>query len=252
MSLLRVFIGFDSRQPVAFNVAQASIWRHCSRPVSITPLVLSTLPIQRKGLTEFSVSRYLVPWLCNYEGHALFLDGDTLCMGDIAQLPWGSEHPVSVVKHDTVVKAGREVDVHFERPSVMLFNCAKCAALTPDFVQTGKPHNLQWAESVGELPREWNYLVGYDTNNFEKCEDEGCPQHGTDHDCRRRIKLAHFTMGLPCFEETAKDEYADQWRETAAWSGSTCSWADIMGGSVHAKWKQAPPVKQFMRIQGFR
>lgn len=227
---LRVFIGFDSRQPVAFNIAQASIWRHCSRPVAITPLVLSTLPIDRKGLTEFSVSRYLVPWLCNYEGHALFVDGDILCMDDIAELPWDSEHAVSVVHHDTVLKNGKEVDVRFERPSVMLFNNAKCTPLTPQFVQTGKPHNLQWAQSVGELPRDWNHLVGYDAP--------------------KPAKLAHFTMGLPCFEETANDEYAQEWREMAAWAGHTCSWAEIMGGSVHAKWKQPPPVNQFMRLQG--
>lgn len=244
---LRVFIGYDSRQPVAFNIAQASIYRHCSRPVTITPLVLDTLPIERRGLTEFSVSRYLVPWLCNFEGHALFLDGDTLCMGDIAELPWHTEHAVSVVHHDSVQKHGQSVDVRFERPSVMLFNCAKCTALTPEMVQTGKPHNLQWAETVGDLPHEWNYLVGYDSEQTLRLSQDLDPDEDT-----KPVKLAHFTMGLPCFEETAKDEYAAEWRETAAWSGSTCSWAEIMGGSVHAKWKQPPPVNRFMRAQGFR
>lgn len=231
MKTLRIFIGVDRRQPVAFNIAQASVWRHASRPVAITPLLLPTLPVQRCGLTEFSVTRYLVPWLCNFEGHALFIDGDTLCMGDIAELPWDTEHAVSVVKHDTVTKNGRPVDVRFERPSVMLFNSAKCTALTPEFIETSKPHNLAWASGVGELPREWNYLVGYDTGGG--------------------AKLAHFTMGLPCFEETANDEYAAEWREAAAWAGHTCSWAEIMGGSVHARWKQPPPVNEFMRLQGF-
>lgn len=232
---LRVFIGYDSRQPVAFSVAQASIWRHCSRPVSITPLVLSTLPIERRGLTEFSMSRYLVPWLCNYEGHALFIDGDTLCMADIADLPWDAQYAVQMVKHDTVVKNGKQVDVRFERPSVILFDCEKCRALTPEFIENGEPHKFHWTTNIGWLPREWNYLVGYDRDGFDT-----------------RVKLAHFTMGLPCFEETAKDEYAAEWREMAAWSNSTCTWVDIMGGSVHAKWKQPPPVNQFMRAQGFR
>jgi hypothetical protein len=232
VNCLRAFIGYDQRQPVAFNIAQASIWRHCSRPVSITPLVLSTLPIERRGLTEFSMSRYLVPWLCGFEGHALFIDGDTLCMGDIAELPWDSEHAVSVVMHDRVRKNGQDVDVRFERPSVMLFNNAKCRALTPEYVQTGTPQKLDWAESIGDLPREWNYLVGYDSGGGGK--------------------LAHFTMGLPCFPETANDEYAAEWRETAQWATSTCSWAEIMGGSVHAKWKEPPPVNKFMRAQGFR
>lgn len=232
MNMLRIFIGVDSRQPVAFNIAQASIWRHASVPVSITPLVLGTLPIERRGLTEFSVSRYLVPWLCNFEGHALFIDGDTLCMGDIAELPWDSEDAVSVVNHDTVTKLGKEVDVRFERPSVMLFNCAKCTELTPEFVATGKPHTLSWAlPRIGYLPREWNYLVGYDTGG--------------------KAKLAHFTMGLPIFEETRNDEYAAEYAEAMEYAGSTCSWQDIMGGSVHAKWKAAPPVASFLKLQGF-
>lgn len=231
MTPLRIFIGVDSRQPVAFNIAQASIWRHASAPVSITPLVLGTLPVQRKGLTEFSISRYMVPWLCGFEGHALFIDGDTLCMGDIAELPWDTEAAVSVVMHESVTKSGKAVDVRFERPSVMLFNNAKCTQLTPEYVANGKPHSLAWASSFGELPREWNYLVGYDSGGG--------------------AKLAHFTMGLPCFEECANDEYAREWLEAAAWAGHTCSWAEIMGGSVHARWKQPPPVNEFMRLQGF-
>ena len=244
MTPLRVFIGVDSRQPVAFNISQASIWRHASVPVAITPLVLQTLPVQRTGLTEFSVSRYLVPWLCGYEGHALFIDGDTLCMDDIADLPWDSEYAVSVVHHDTVVKNGKEVDVRFERPSVMLFNNAKCTALTPEYVEHNKPHGLQWAQSVGELPPEWNYLIGYDNRNHLKF------RRGRSLD-EVQIKLAHFTMGLPCFAECANDEYAQEWLETAAWAGHTCEWADIMGGSVHARWKQPPAVNQLMRLQGF-
>jgi hypothetical protein len=228
---LRIFIGVDSRQPVAYTMAQTSIWRHASRPVAITPLVLGTLPITAKGLTEFSVSRYLVPWLCNFEGHALFIDGDTLCMGDVAELPWDSEHAVSLVPHDTVLKDGKQVDVRYERPSVMLFNCAKCTHLTPEYVQECKPHRLAWASSIGDLPREWNHLVGYDAPG--------------------PAKLAHFTMGLPCFEETAGDEYAQAWQENSNFAGSTCGWEEIMGGSVHARWKRKPAVNDFMRAQGF-
>lgn len=246
MKPLRVFIGYDSRQPVAFNIAQASIWRHCSRPVSITPLVLSTLPIERKGLTEFSMSRYLVPWLCNFEGHALFIDGDTLCMGDIAELPWDTEHAVSLVKHDSVIKNGKAVDVRFERPSVMLFDCEKCTALTPDFVQTGDPHKFNWTTNIGWLPREWNHLVGYDP-------PAGSIYGGADGrwETAGAAKLAHFTMGLPIFPETKDDEYAAEYHREMELAGSTCSWESIMGGSVHAKWKQKPAVSQLLKLQGF-
>ena len=61
----KVFIGYDPRQPVAYNVLQHSIVIRTEYPVSITPLVLETLPITRKGLTPFTWSRFLVPFLCN-------------------------------------------------------------------------------------------------------------------------------------------------------------------------------------------
>lgn len=233
MNILSVFIGMDSRQPLAYQVAAHSIARNSSRPVSITPLILEQLPLKRRGLTDFSFSRYTVPWLCNYEGHALFLDGDTLTMGDIAELPWDSPHAVSVVQHDSVVKHGKAIDVRFERPSVMLFNCAECRGLSLDLIETGTPQKLQtWSPSIGDLPPEWNYLVEYNTGGG--------------------AKLAHFTMGIPVFPETCKDEYASEYQAEIQRMNSTVSWAEIMGSSVHAKWKQPPPVNQFMRAQGFR
>lgn len=232
MTPLRVFIGYDPRQPVAYNIAQASIARRCSVPVSITPLILSQLPVQRRGLTEFTFSRYLVPWLCNYQGPALFVDADILCMGDIDELPWETDHAVSVVKHATVTKNGQQVNVQFERPSVMLFNCDQCPPLSLDLIEHGTPQKLEtWAHSVGELPREWNYLVGYDTGGG--------------------AKLAHFTQGIPIFPETEKDEFAAEYRAEMELAGSTCSWQEIMGNSVHAKWKQKPAIASFLQLQGF-
>src|SRR5262245_44650033 len=129
----RVFIGFDPRQPIAYNVAAHSLVQASSVSVSITPLVLSQLPIERRGLTEFTFTRYLVPFLCGFEGHALFMDADVLVRGDIAALPWDSEAAVSVVPHTSVQKANETVSLVFERNAVMLFNCAKCTALTPEF-----------------------------------------------------------------------------------------------------------------------
>jgi hypothetical protein len=231
MKPLRVFIGFDERQPLAYTVAHTSIARHSSRPVAITPLILSQLPITRVGLTGFTYSRYLVPWLCHFEGHAFFVDADVLCRGDIATLPWDAPEAVCIVPHDTVRKDGQEISVAFERPSVMLFNCERCKSLTPEYVQSGKPQTLEWASDVGQLPPEWNYLVGYDK--------------GGD------ARLAHFTMGIPCFEETAHDEFAADWNAMAQLAARTCSWAEIMGGSVHARFKAKPSVAPFMKHQGF-
>lgn len=217
MNTLRVFIGQDPRQPVAYTVAAHSIVQGSSRPVSITPLVYRQLPLKRTGLTEFTFTRYLVPYLCNYEGHALFIDADMLCLGDIAELPWESSAAVSVVHH-TESELHPGFKLYFERASVMLFNCAKCQALTPEYIEGGSPQSLEWAGDVGELPREWNHLVGYDKP--------------------KAAKLVHFTQGLPCFPETQNDEYAKEWAAAAQHAMGTVSWQDIMGPSVHARFKR--------------
>ncbi len=218
--MIRVFIGSDERQPIAFNVAQHSIYKHATQPVAVTRLCQESLPVKRRGLTSFTYTRYLVPWLCNYEGWALFADADILVRGDLASLPWDSEAAVSVVPHNTVTKGNERVSVAFERNAVMLFNCAKCRNLTPEYIETGTPNKLaEWAESIGELPKEWNHLVGYDVPN---------PQ----------AKLVHFTMGIPCFPETSNDEFADEWKAAHKEMNATVSWEAIMGRSVHARWKR--------------
>ena len=72
----RVFIGFDPREDVAVNVLTDSMQRHASVPVQIAQIRLSQLrsvytrPHNPLQSTEFSFSRFLVPWLCGYEaGH---------------------------------------------------------------------------------------------------------------------------------------------------------------------------------------
>src|SRR5436190_8807133 len=106
--MIRVFIGYDSRETVAFNVLSHSINVRASQPVAIAPVMLSQLggvfrresnPLQS---TEFSFSRFLVPYLCGYEGWAVFIDCDMLVMDDIANL-WklrDDRWAVQVVKHE--------------------------------------------------------------------------------------------------------------------------------------------------------
>ncbi len=209
---MRVFIGRDQRQPVAAQVAAYSISRHAKYPVQITFLDIDQLKretggrFDRQGLTQFTFARYLVPYLCNYEGEALFVDADILCRADVGNMSshWGNE----AVK---VVQDGVE---RFEWPSVMLFNNAKCKVLTPDYIQNESPHKLEWGE-VGELPKEWNHIVPYSGKNPD-------------------AKIIHYTQGIPCFEETKNCEWGEEWREEYRLSTGTVSWKEIMGPSVHA------------------
>lgn len=211
--MLKIFIGYDPRQPVSYNVLQHSILRHSSRPVSITPLVIKTLPIQRRGLTPFTFSRFLVPYLCDYTGWALFLDIDMLLLDDVSK--------VFKLADDKYAAMVSKNEHKFEWASAILFNCAHPAnaVLTPEFVETAeKLHAIQWMDEslVGDLPREWNHLVGYD-----KPRDDA--------------KLVHYTQGVPAWPETDKCEYAEQWRFERNMCNNAMSWISLMGNSVHAK-----------------
>lgn len=207
---LRICIGFDHRQPIAFTVLQHSILTRASRPVSITPLVLSQMPIEKQGLTPFTYSRFLVPWLCGFKGVALFLDADMLVLADIAQLfdLFEERHAVMVCKNKK----------RFEWASVMLFNCGHVEnrILTPQFVEgAGGLHSIGWTDKVGELPLEWNHLVMY---------DEPKP-----------AKLVHYTGGLPIFPETRDLGYREEWEREAKAATSCESWMTLMGKSIHYK-----------------
>lgn len=203
---MRVFIGVDPRQPIAYAVLQYSIIRRSSKPVQITPLVLNQLPITRVGLTQFTYSRFLVPWLCEYKGTALFLDADMLCLGDIAELfSLKDSSPVQVVKNPQ----------RFEWPSLMLFDCEKCWKLIPDYVQNYDGlFSLDWGSPVGDLPSEWNFCVGYD-------RPKDLPN------------LVHYTQGIPVWPETESCDFAEEWHKERRSMMSTCSFQDLMGRSVH-------------------
>lgn len=218
MAPLRVFIGYDSRQPLAYNVLAHSIVSRSSVPVAITPLILSQLPIRRRGLTEFTFSRYLVPWLCRYEGRALFLDADMVMVGDVAELfaqATGAAVSVVMSQHP------------FEWPSLMLFECADCRTLTPEWIEdtTNDPAALRWAEAVGALPERWNHLVGMD-----------------ELDAPDMPALHHFSQGLPCWPETQGHPEDDAWKAALREMTRTCSWSDLMGSSVH----RLPVLRRFL------
>jgi lipopolysaccharide biosynthesis glycosyltransferase len=210
--VIRIFIGYDPREPVAFHACVSSITRHASMPFSVTPLALNNLTgykeLHQDGSNQFIYSRFLVPALCDFQGWALYIDGDMIVTGDIAEL-WDMRDPlkaVQVVQHDYKTKAAKKYlgakNEDYPRKnwsSVILWNCGhhQNRKLTVDHVQhaTGAQlHRFQHLEDrfIGELPKEWNWLVGeYDKN----------PQ----------AKLLHYTLGTPCFEEYAGCDHAEEW-----------------------------------------
>lgn len=208
--VIRVFIGYDAKETVAFHVAAFSIIRRASVPVSITGLVLNQLPMWRerdpRQSTDFSFSRFLVPHLCGFQGRAIYLDCDVLCRSDIAAL-WSQVDPgsaVAVVKHQYQVKDGEKFLGYAQSAyprknwsSVLVFNNEFCRALTPEYVNTASGlelHQFQWLEDsqIQGLPLEWNHLVGEYAPNPE-------------------AKLVHFTLGTPCFGKYRACEFAKDW-----------------------------------------
>ena len=212
--MLEVYIGFDPKEALALEVLAHSIRSRSSIPVSIRPLVQKELRDQ--GLyrrergptesTEFSLTRFLVPALSGYRGWSLFMDCDMLCRADIAELYAlrDDEKAVMVAKHDYVPKTERkfldQVQTKYERKnwsSLMLFNNARCRALSPDYVNSASGlelHRFKWVDDrrIGELPKAWNWLV-------------------TEYDYDPAAKLVHYTIGGPWFEPYRGCDYAAEW-----------------------------------------
>jgi hypothetical protein len=215
----RIFIGWDAREPEAYDVAEFSLRRRASIPVVVTPIKLTDLrarglywrPHDPLASTEFTYSRFLTPLLAGFSGWALFCDCDFLWLSDIAGLVdyRRSSKALYCVQHDyapaETTKMEGAVQTNYPRKnwsSLMLFNCDHPAVqgLTRDVVNNRSGaylHRMQWVDDrdIGALPIEWNWLEGWNKR----------PADGTP-------KAVHFTRGGPWFPQWQKVEYGDLWR----------------------------------------
>ncbi len=214
MKPIKWFIGFDQVEAVAYHTLCHSILSRATVPVEIIPIKRSMLkeihnrPLDPNQSNEFSFTRFLVPYLCNYQGRAIFTDCDMLMRVDAKELIdlAGDYYAVQVVKHDYTPKHSTKYlgTVQYPYPrknwsSVMLFNCSHsdCKQLTPRYVNQASGldlHRFKWARDtrVGELPREWNHLVSEYSPNPE-------------------AKIVHWTVGGPYFKEYENCEFAEEW-----------------------------------------
>jgi len=211
--MINIFIGYDNKERVAYNVLSHSIIQNSTKPVAITPIALNNLKDdfvrERNSLssTEFSFSRFMIPHLMNYQGWALFMDCDMLMFEDVSEL-WrmrDDSKAIQVCKHDYTPKEKTkflgQVQTAYPKKnwsSFMLMNCKKCTTLTPDYVNKASGlelHQFKWLESedlIGELPLEWNWLVG----EYEHKDD---------------VKNVHYTEGGPWFKEYKDCDYSQDW-----------------------------------------
>jgi lipopolysaccharide biosynthesis glycosyltransferase len=209
---VKIYIGFDQREAVAYHTFVQSLIENASIPLDITPLAVRNL----KGYEEkhedksndFVYSRFLTPFLNDFKGWAIFADGDMICQVDIKELLdlRDDSKALQVVKHDYKTKAYQKYlgNINQDYPrknwsSVILWNCAhpKHKILTPDFIanQPGKYlHRFSWLEDseIGELPKEWNWLA-------------------TEYPNNEQANIIHYTLGTPCFKDYRNTEMSDIW-----------------------------------------
>ncbi|KQT84028.1 hypothetical protein [Aurantimonas sp. Leaf443] len=216
---LKIYVGYDTREDIAWQVCRASLLRHASGPLEIHPLKqaslrelgLYTRPAD-KAATEFSLTRFLVPYIAAHDGWTIFVDCDFLFTTDILGLVKGLDRSkaVHVVQHDYVpanaVKMDGQAQASYPRKnwsSFILFNNAHplVKALTPDVVNAASPahlHRFSWIPDdtlIGALDLTWNFLEG------EYPRPERVPN------------AIHFTNGGPWFDDWQSVDFADLWRE---------------------------------------
>lgn len=225
---LKVFIGYDSREDIAWQVCRHSLERHSAQDVMIVPLRqtvlrelgLYTRPHDSTSSTEFSLSRFLTPYLAAQGGWVIFSDCDFLYTRNIHEVLNGLDPSKALycVQHDytpanNVKMDGKQQTVYPRKnwSSFMIMNNdhPDVRKLTPEVVNTAPPaflHRFEWIEddaSIGALPLEWNFLEG------EYAKPEQTPA------------AIHYTNGGPWFDEWQSVDYADLWlRERDAYEAA--------------------------------
>ena len=208
---LPIFIGRDKREPLSYEVTARSLLAHSSKKLLVIPLSMSEL--QRHGLytrptgtrdgrlfdfisnlpmsTEFALTRFWVPYLCEYKGWALFVDGDWLFRDDVAKLFAYADprYAVMVVKHFHERAETRKMDDQVQKQyprklwsALMLFNCGHraCRTLELDYLNHSHRHELHgfsWChdDEIGELPMNW-HVVDMDVAGYHLTR--GTPELG--------------------------------------------------------------------------
>ena len=215
-----VFIGYDTREDIAYQVSKFSIL-HKSKNINVYPLKLAELKSKnlywrgedKLGSTEFTFSRFLVPELNQFTGWAIFCDCDILFLEDINNLfqMADDKYAVMCVQHDYKPKEGVKMDGQVQSlyprknwSSLVLWNCSHPSnkLVNKDLINapetTGKYlHRFSWLkdEEIGSISHHWNWLAGWYNE----------PQDGSP-------KAIHYTEGGPWFENYRHCEYHQQWK----------------------------------------
>ena len=237
-----VYIGYDPKEDMAYQVLKFSLERITTKPIRVVPIRLDV--VQRMGLyrrefsimdgqrydtidgrpfsSDFSFTRFLVPFLNMFEGKALYMDCDMYMRTDVSDLfdiCSLDYYPLWCVHHEYAPEASSKMDNKVQEPyrrknwsSLIMFNCAHQAHknLSIDDINTQSGrwlHGFEWLPDkeadIGAIPEEWNWLDGHSPEKLE-------------------AKNVHFTTGGPWFENwqcrgKVDAKYAVEWTNDARW-----------------------------------
>lgn len=222
-----IFIGWDARERLAWEVCARSIISHAELPPPIRPVSMEAMrsvglyrrPTSRDSAgrlhddlshapmaTEFALARFFVPFIARSQW-ALFCDADFMFRADIAELMAHAEqrYAVMVVKHPEYkpsedIKMDGQIQTSYSRKnwsSLMLWNMSHAGARRLNVFDANQQsglwlHKFGWLDDkeIGELPPEWNWLEGTSDASIEP-------------------KAVHFTRGTPDMIQDA--QYANEW-----------------------------------------
>ena len=203
MTDYEVFIGWDYRERLAWEICARSIIAHSVmppppiRPISMQALqaaglwdVVSDAPMS----TEFALARFFVPFMTRAHW-AIFCDTDFMFRADIGELIAHADkrYAVQVVQHPDYIpretmKMDGQPQLAYKRKnwsSLVLWNMSHAGARRLNQHDANvKPglwlHQFMWlnAHEIGALPAEWNWLDG-------------------TSDTAINPKAVHFTRGTP-------------------------------------------------------
>jgi len=212
------FIGYDSKEDIAYRVCKQSLLKNTSIPINVTSLKLYELisksyykrVVDPLASTEFTYSRFLVPHLMNFSGWAVFCDCDFIFLDDVEKLFKNlfDEKAVYCVKHDYTPKEKHKMDGQKQTiyprknwSSFIVFNCSHPSnkALNIDTVNKESGsflHQFKWLKDseIGDLDERWNWLEGW-----------------TSKHNKSKPYAVHYTRGGPWFDEWQDVEFAKEW-----------------------------------------
>lgn len=188
---LNIYIGYDSTHNKIEEVTKYSIESSIRKTFAMNQkenqfipeikyLDYSKIPEYNREYknqsTAFTYSRFLIPYLENYEGFSMFIDDDIIFEDTLLPMFYylNPDDAVACIQypqyeHDST-KFNGEINIDYPCKlwsSLMIFNNGHedCKKLTPEVVNTwtgAQLHQFEWTDKISKIPEHYVFTEGYD------------------------------------------------------------------------------------------